>query len=92
MGRKTKLTPDLEAEIVGNVRKGLSNKAACRESARRRFIAGSSVARTKPRVTTKERVRQNPDGSVVKEIVTPTTATGSTAPTTVSDVEKALLR
>ncbi len=30
MGRKTKLTPELEAEIVGNVRKGLSNKAACR--------------------------------------------------------------
>ena len=30
VGRKTKLTPDLEAEIVGNVRKGLSNKVACR--------------------------------------------------------------
>ena len=30
VGRKTKLTPELKAGIVSSVRKGLSNKAACR--------------------------------------------------------------
>ena len=104
MGRKTKLTPDLEAGIAGSVRKGLSNKAACRvaeinettlynwlkrgETAKsgkfcrfRQLLKEAEVdfqasnlaviqrAANELRVTTRERVRQNPDGSVVREIV-----------------------